>query len=68
MDDSLVGIVEVIESDSELFAVVPQRIDLLSRDHIGDGQGSIGGWDIVVGGGDGPLGAAHLASGEPNGR
>ena len=65
MDDSLVGIVEVIESDSELFAVVPQRIDLLSRDHIGDGQGSIGGWDIVVGGGDGPLGAAHLASGEP---
>ena len=65
MDDSLVWIVEVIETDSELFAVVPERIDLLARDRIGDGQGSIGGWDVVIGSGDGALGATNLASGEP---
>lgn len=38
---------------------------MLARDRIGDGQGSIGGWDIVIGSGDGSLGATDLASGEP---
>ena len=47
---------------AELFAVAGESVQLLLRDGVGDGQGQVPGGRVVVGGGDGEVGSAHLAS------
>ena len=44
---------------------VPQRVDLLLRDRIGDRQPAIGRRHVVVGRGHGQLGPADFAAGQP---
>ena len=63
--DALLRIVEVVEPDAELPAVLPQGVDLLLRNRIGDRQAAVGGGHVVVGRGHGPLGPADLAAGQP---
>ena len=59
------SVVQVVERDAELVAVVAKRVDLLLRDRVDDRQAAVGRGDVVVDGGDRPLGPAHLAAGEP---
>ena len=59
------AVVEVVEANAELPAVLPQGVDLLLGDRIGDRQAAVGGRHVVVGGGHGPLRPPHLAAGKP---
>ena len=56
--------VQVIKRDPKLLAVLGQRLDLLQRDRIGDGQKAAGGRDIVIHGRHGSLRAADFAARE----
>ena len=53
MHDPLFGIVDVIEFNTEILAIGPQRLNLLSRNVIHDGQVPIHGGDVVIFGGKG---------------
>jgi hypothetical protein len=71
--DALVGVAHRVQPHAELGAVLPQRLDLGAGHRVGDravraGQGDAGTSDpgrryVVVLGGDGQVGAAHLAAG-----
>ena len=65
VDDALIAVVEVVEANTEVLAVLPQGIDLLLGDLVGDRQRAAGGRHVVVDRGHGPLGPPHLPSGEP---
>ena len=65
VDDALVAVVEVVEADAELAAVLPQGVDLLLGDRVGDRQAAVGGGHVVVDRGHGPLGPPDLAAGQP---
>ena len=64
VDDALLRIVQIVQADAELAAVVAQRVDLLLRDRIGDRQAAIGRGHVVVGRGDGQFRPAHFAAGQ----
>ena len=51
--DPLVGVVQIVEPDAKLFAVLPQGVHLLTRNRIGNRQQAIGRRDIVIGRGNG---------------
>ena len=57
-------VVDVVQRDAELVAVVAQRVDLLLRDRIEDRQAAVGRRHVVVDRGERPLGPADLAAGE----
>ena len=42
-------VVEIVKADAELAAVLPQGVDLLFRDRVGDRQTAVGGRHVVVG-------------------
>ena len=59
------AVVQIVEPDAELAAVLPQRVDLLLGDRVEDRQRAVGGGHVVIGRGHGPLGPADLAAGQP---
>ncbi len=79
--DALVGVAHRVQPDAELRAVLPQRLDLGAGHRVGEwaaraveggwgggrdaGTGDPGGRHVVVFGGDGQVGAPHLAAGRP---
>ena len=48
VDDALIGVVDVVEPDAELAAILPQRVDLLFRHRIDDRQAAVGGGHVVI--------------------
>ena len=61
--DALLGVAHRVQPHAELGAVLAQRLDLGARDRVGDRAVSSRAersWDVVVLGGDGQVGAAHL--------
>ena len=67
VDDALTVGAQRVDRDAELGAVALQRLDLDPRQLVGDqarGRGAVGG-HVVVGGGDGLVGAADPAALEP---
>ena len=65
VDDPLLRIVEIVQANAELAAVVAQGVDLLFGNRIGDRQAAIGRGHVVVGRGHGQLRPAHPAAGQP---
>ena len=63
--DPLVGVAHREQPDPELGAVGGQHLDLAGRDGILDGAVEGGGRHIVVHGGDGQVGPADAAAGQP---
>ena len=57
-------VVDVVERDAELVAVVAERVDLLLRDRVEDRQAAVGRRHVVIDGRERPLGPADLAAGE----
>ena len=64
VDDALRGVVDVVQRDAELVAVVAERVDLLLRDRVENRQAAVGRRHIVVDGGERALRPADLAAGE----
>jgi|GEM_PF-4987767 len=65
MHDPLIDIVQVIQANSELFAIVAQCIDLLLGNRIGDRQTAIGRGNIVIRGRHSPLRSPHFPTSDP---
>ena len=65
MDDALPGVAHGIQADAELGAVAGQGLHLAGRDLVGHGLVDVGGRDVVVHGGQGQVGAADPAAGQP---
>ena len=59
--DALPRIVEIVQPNAELPAILAERVDLLLRDGVGNRQPPIGGRNIVVRRGRGQLGPADFA-------
>ena len=49
VDNSLADVTNVVQRHAELFAILSQRLNLLSRDRIGDRQRSVAGRNVVIG-------------------
>ena len=64
VDDPLLRVVQIVEPDAKLLAVVAERVDLLLGDRVEDRQRPIRGRNVMVGRGHGPLGPAHFATGQ----
>jgi hypothetical protein len=64
MYDALVAVIQIVELDTELQAIVSQRIDLLLGDGIRDGQAPIRRGNVMVGGCNGSLWTANLSASE----
>ncbi len=65
VDDALLGVLDVVELDAEVGAVLAQCVDLRVGDLVGDDEAVVdaGGGDVVVDGGDVTLGMAERAVG-----
>ena len=63
--DALLDVAERVQPDAELLGVAAQGLDLGARDRVGDRLVPVEGRDVVVLGGQGEVGTAHLPSGEP---
>ena len=63
--DALLDVAHRVQPDAELLAVAPQRLDLGARDGVGDRLVDVDRRHVVVLGGDGQIGPAHRAPGEP---
>src|SRR6056297_2994716 len=61
--DTLVDIVEIVQPNTELVAILSQLVDLLFGNRIADRQRTVGRRHIMIRRRDGPLGATHLAAG-----
>ena len=66
MDDALLGGLDVVKFDVEVFAVPAQGFDLFGGDLVDDVEAvsDAGGGDVVVDGGDGAVRAAEFAADE----
>ena len=63
--DALLARIDVVKLDAEIGAVLAQGGDLLRGDLVDDVEAAFdGGRHVVVDGGDGAIGAAHLAAGK----
>jgi hypothetical protein len=62
--DSLTGIVETEEGDSEFGTIGDERVYLLLRQGVGDPELAAGGRDSVIDGGQGQIGPPDLPSGQ----
>ncbi len=65
VNDSLANIVNVEQSDAELFAVLAECLNLFATDRIGDGQTAVAGGNIVIGRRDRSFGPADGALVDP---
>ena len=65
VNDPLLGVVQIVELDAEFLAVVPQRVDLLLRNRVGDRQAAVGRRHVVVRHGRRQGRAADLAARDP---
>ena len=63
--DALLDVAERVQADAELLGVATQRLDLGAGDGVGDRLVPVERGDVVVLGGEGEVGAAHGAAGEP---
>ena len=63
--DALLDVAERVQPDAELRGVLAQRLDLGAGDRVGDRLVHVEGRDVVVLGGEGQVGAAHRAAGQP---
>ena len=59
--DALVDVAEGVQAHTELLGVPAQRLDLRAGHGVGDGLVPVQGRDVVVLGGQGEVGTAHLA-------
>ncbi len=50
VDDALVAVVEIVKADAEILAILPQSIDLLPGDFVGNRQRSAGGRHVMIDG------------------
>ncbi len=65
MHDALLARVHVVKLDAEVSAVLAQRGNLFGCDLVDDIEPAFdGGRHVVIDGGDGAIGPAHLAAGE----
>ena len=64
VDDALVGVAHRVAGDAELGAVGVEDRQLLGRDGVGHRLVDVGGRHVVVGGGDGEVGAVHAPTGQ----
>src|SRR5207247_9616006 len=64
VDDTLPVRLDAVVLDPELFAVLPERLDLLTRNLVLDVE-AISRWHVMISGGDGEIGATHTAPGQP---
>ncbi len=65
VNNPLVAVIQIVEPNAELFAVVSKRIHLLLRDRVSDGQTAIAGWNVMIRRRDGAFWPANLAIGQP---
>ena len=65
MDDPLISVTHGEEPDPELGAIGRQHFHLAGRNGIAEGLVQGRGGDVVVHGGDGQVGSAHLTAGQP---
>ena len=65
MNDALAGVIQSVQGDAELLAVVNQGVDLLFGKGVADGKSPSGGGHAVVDGGQRQVGPAHRPSVQP---
>ena len=65
VDNALVGVAQGVQAHPELGAVGAQGLNLGATGEVGDGQVNIEGGGVVVLGGQGQVGAADSAAGQP---
>jgi hypothetical protein len=63
--NALLGVVQVVNTDAELAAVVAQGVDLLLGDRVGNRQPAIGGRHVVVRRGHGQFRPPHTPARKP---
>ena len=66
VDDALVRVAHAVVGDAELGGVGGEDLELLGRDRVLHRLVDVGGGHVVVGGGDGEVGAAHPAPRQPD--
>jgi hypothetical protein len=58
-------VVQIVQANAEFLTILPERVDLLTRDWVGDRQSPVGRWNIVVGRGHRAFRPPDWPTGEP---